>query len=274
MDDASGTDYATALTQDDRRVRLVRSPQNLGKGGARNAGLAAATGGWVGFLDDDDELLPHALGTLYAMTQARGGSPAVYRGAMLVDRGGGDARVVTPFFRSADPWISALFEIGNIFPWIAPAASAKAIQFRSRSIFQDADFFLRLTTDLPIVRMPEPLGIYHLYGASSSAQAAVRTDADDFLTEGLVATDELFESTRLRIASYRAAGVRRLARAARIVWHASTFDQYPILRAWRVALQECCKPIVWYWLARVTYLRVEKYFPALRSFRVRLRRSP
>lgn len=43
------------------RVSLVRLPGSTGVSGARNAGLAAARGEWVTFLDDDDELLPGML---------------------------------------------------------------------------------------------------------------------------------------------------------------------------------------------------------------------
>ncbi|MGI5455302.1 bifunctional glycosyltransferase/CDP-glycerol:glycerophosphate glycerophosphotransferase [Streptomyces sp. CA-249302] len=45
----------------DPRVRPLRLPENQGLGGARNAGLAQATGDYLVFLDGDDTLTPHAL---------------------------------------------------------------------------------------------------------------------------------------------------------------------------------------------------------------------
>ena len=42
------------LTSDDRRVVVLRLDESLGSSGARNAGLAAASGELVGFCDDDD----------------------------------------------------------------------------------------------------------------------------------------------------------------------------------------------------------------------------
>ncbi len=64
VDDGS-TDATTRVVQEthphDARVRTLRSALNEGPSGARNRGLAAATGDLILFLDSDDLLLPHAL---------------------------------------------------------------------------------------------------------------------------------------------------------------------------------------------------------------------
>ncbi len=47
-----------ALSEKDARVRLIALDHNLGPGGARNAGINAATGRWIAVLDSDDVIEP------------------------------------------------------------------------------------------------------------------------------------------------------------------------------------------------------------------------
>src|ERR1017187_7240836 len=42
----------------DPRIQIITLPQRLGGSGARNAGVQAAKGEWIAFLDDDDEWMP------------------------------------------------------------------------------------------------------------------------------------------------------------------------------------------------------------------------
>jgi glycosyltransferase involved in cell wall biosynthesis len=72
VDDAS-TDATTQILsekyRDDTRVMLLRSELNEGPSGARNRGLAAATGDFVVFLDSDDVLLLDTLALAQAAFQ-------------------------------------------------------------------------------------------------------------------------------------------------------------------------------------------------------------
>lgn len=59
-----GADEATehVLSEiDDTRLRVIVLKQSLGGAEARNAGVAAANGEWIAFLDDDDEWLPEKI---------------------------------------------------------------------------------------------------------------------------------------------------------------------------------------------------------------------
>jgi glycosyltransferase involved in cell wall biosynthesis len=62
VDDCSTDATQEALARiDDPRMRVVRHERNLGVSMARNTGVAAATGAFVCFQDDDDEWLPDRL---------------------------------------------------------------------------------------------------------------------------------------------------------------------------------------------------------------------
>ena len=69
VDDASTDDTVAVvehLAAEDKRLRLVRMSRNGGPGAARNAGLNAARGEWIGLLDADDRYHPQRLETLLA----------------------------------------------------------------------------------------------------------------------------------------------------------------------------------------------------------------
>ena len=67
VDDGS-TDSTPAFLETVRgpRCRVLRNDRNLGVSAARNRGVNAATGQWISFLDDDDEMRPETLAVLHA----------------------------------------------------------------------------------------------------------------------------------------------------------------------------------------------------------------
>ncbi|MGV9995225.1 CDP-glycerol glycerophosphotransferase family protein [Streptomyces sp. NPDC003374] len=75
--DAPAADVAAACAERDVRVRPVHSPQ-AGPGAARNAGIRAAAGGYLLFLDGDDALAPGALTALAARLEETGDVDVLY----------------------------------------------------------------------------------------------------------------------------------------------------------------------------------------------------
>lgn len=87
IDDGSTDDTEAAVARfRDARIHYSRNPKNLGESGSRNAGLARATGEYIGFVDDDDTWLPTKLaaqvGLLDRCPKKVGG---VYTGYFRID---------------------------------------------------------------------------------------------------------------------------------------------------------------------------------------------
>ena len=64
VDDASGDGSAQIIRsyeRRDNRIRFIQLEQNMGVADARNRGIAAATGKFITFMDDDDISLPKRL---------------------------------------------------------------------------------------------------------------------------------------------------------------------------------------------------------------------
>jgi len=71
--DASPDDSLSILRrakQEDARIRVIAFPENRGVSAARNAGLDAAQGEYIGFCDSDDWAEPQMYGRLYEMAKA------------------------------------------------------------------------------------------------------------------------------------------------------------------------------------------------------------
>ena len=82
VDDASTDASLTllrAIAVQDPRVRVLALPENRGASAARNAGMAAARGDFLFFLDADDSLPPSGLGDLLGAAESTGCSMAIGR---------------------------------------------------------------------------------------------------------------------------------------------------------------------------------------------------
>lgn len=86
VDDAStdGTpELLQALAAEDERVRVIRNEAPCGGPCSRNTGIAAATGPYIAFLDDDDLWMPSKLRVQHDLMKADPGASAVSCGFVI-----------------------------------------------------------------------------------------------------------------------------------------------------------------------------------------------
>lgn len=72
VDDASrdgGLQFCGQRYQNEPRVKILQHSRNRGECAARNAGLSAAKGKYIYFMDDDDALMPRALEVFYSVAE-------------------------------------------------------------------------------------------------------------------------------------------------------------------------------------------------------------
>ena len=183
VDDGS-TDGTPARVEelDDERVRVIRRRTSGGPGAARNAGIAAAKGQWIAFLDDDDLWSPRKLrAQLDAATAA--GVAMVYADAIALD----DELRVIEALPGPDPsdLADALMLGGAI-----PAGSSNVMMnatlieqlggFDERlSQLADWDLWIRAATTAESARSPEVL-VGYVHHAASMMTGQVRALRKEF----------------------------------------------------------------------------------------------
>jgi glycosyltransferase involved in cell wall biosynthesis len=171
VDDCSSD--ATGQVARELGADVVRTPRNLGEGGARNAGIAAARQPWVALLDSDDEWLPHLLQTLWPLR----GDHLLVAGSCLWRGGdsGGDRFAGVPGRRPqvlSNP--AVLIYPGNFI-------TASGVMARREVIVEtggydvslqrgaDLDLWVRLLERGTGVASPVPVTIYHVHAGQVTA---------------------------------------------------------------------------------------------------------
>lgn len=168
VDDGSGDATLTWLqAQTDGRIRVI-SQSNQGVSAARNAGLAAARGRYVAFLDADDTWAADFLDTMLAALQPHPDAVLAYCGWQNVGLPGGQGEpFVPPDYENPDK-AETLFA-GCRWPIHAALVRREAVLAANGfdpalKNAEDYALWLQVATAAAIVRVPEVLAFYHFHG--------------------------------------------------------------------------------------------------------------
>ena len=172
LDDCSPTDLAPVIAPFGDRVRHLRLSPNRGLTVARNAGVEAASGDVVAFLDDDDEWLPDKIAR-QSEALARGYEACLCGWQRL----GSDYRRV----HQIDEITDAMLRPGNAFcggtGLVARRDVLLAEPFDPRlGQGEDWDMFVRLAQRRPLAYIAQPLFLYR-YGSHDSITQSSRRDS-------------------------------------------------------------------------------------------------
>ncbi len=164
----------------------VNLPSNRGRAKAAQAGVEAASGDFVCFLDDDDLVAPEHLATLAGLVSGAGVRVAYTDAAVGVyELGEGGWRSVErrlPYSRDFD---RALLLLDNYIPFhtlvIERGLFARVGSFdETLPFFEDWDFLIRLSTETPFHHLPQVTCEYrhfrgaghHILGAAAQARTS------------------------------------------------------------------------------------------------------
>ena len=178
---AAGAPVAIPATRGLQR-RLVEPGVPLGRPHAANAGLAAARGDWIAFLDEDDAWEPDHVALLLA-TATLTGAQVAYSQTRLVDRGGATMRFLGggPFNREALLRSNYLSMNAVLFSRAFVDSGARFDE--SFPIFEDWDFWLQLSARADFAYSGKATAIYGLDAGDSGAGGGANRDRERLLAQ-------------------------------------------------------------------------------------------
>ena len=188
VDDGSTDETGAVLARYAGRVRVLRQ-ENRGLSAARNAGLAAARGTFVSFLDADDVMAPTKLAAQLEVLER---SPAIgwtYCDVLMETVATGTTARASERFgyaaRALDGWLFPELIHGNFIPAIAPLVRRTALEaaggFDERlTALEDWDMWLRLSLIAEARYTPAVLVSYRIRPGGMSEDRA-RMDRSRFL---------------------------------------------------------------------------------------------
>ncbi|TVP52317.1 MAG: glycosyltransferase family 2 protein [Halomonadaceae bacterium] len=146
----------------DQRLRYIINQGEHGGSGARNAGIAEARGGYVAFLDDDEDWLPEKLAKQVTLLDQAPAEVGVVDCGFFDYKADGSVRQARPKMQG---WIleRLLSKTGGRAPKLSTMLCRREV-FARVGVFdttlparEDYDLYLRISRHYQFVSLPEPL---------------------------------------------------------------------------------------------------------------------
>ncbi|HVO28325.1 MAG TPA: glycosyltransferase family A protein [Candidatus Margulisiibacteriota bacterium] len=173
VDDGSTDDTPEVVARFGGAVRSLRQ-ENRGLGPARNAGIIAANGDFVAFLDADDLWLPAYLAHMVQAFSNDATIGAIYCGWHYIDAGGKElARTNIRVFPRGQVYRAMTF-MNFVIP---SGVVVRRVCFDQLGLFDDApcedwDMWIRVLTRYAMVGVPQALVQYRIHENNMSANIA------------------------------------------------------------------------------------------------------
>ena len=222
---------------DDARLRVVTLPEARGGCGARNAGVAAAMGAWVAFLDDDDEWLEQKLSMQMRLAASSPCARPVICSRTIARSPRGDEVWPVRLPAPDEPLSEYLFARRGLFQGeglvqsstvLAPRDLLLRLPFTDGlPVHQDWDWLLRAARapGAQLSFVPEPLAIWHIEEERAGISRQSRWEESLNWIESVrgTITPRAYAAFLLLSVSARAARAHAWRAFLRIPWRAVRF---------------------------------------------------
>lgn len=239
VDDGSTDDTPSVLTEYD--VTVVTTSGGVGVGNARTAGMKAATGDFIQMLDDDDVLLPHAIGAQLESFAANPEFGAVHARLQMTD----DELVPLPHDPAPEPGLASGWILRDLLAYwpqvgtvLTRAEVAREIGYvKPLSGDSEWDFFLQTAARHPVGRIDDVVMLFR--------QRTDHAEEEQQWRRGR-ATAQIWRDAMAHFAWHERLALRPVKWKIR-GWHASIFVMYAIYNRREGEYRRAAKSL-WYGL--------------------------